>query len=115
MGTVIHPAVQRLIARIELVTVTQTETPETELRKTRYVPVAPHIDSKTEYLPDKEHRLHIRLRTQVLRIRHQQRRTDSDVSPEREKRTSSQVLLFAYLIAAPFTHTKRPQHPTRKL
>src|SRR5690606_17808860 len=101
-------------AQVELVPVTHTEIHETELRKTRKVTLTPHIEPQAEYLTNKEHRLNIRLRTEVPRIRDQQRRTESEVGPERKKRPGSQVVLVAEVIPALHTNAKRAKHQARK-
>src|SRR5690606_28585603 len=71
MGIVIDAPVQCLVARTELVAVTDTEVPDVDLRHSCYVSVTPNVHPQSKSPLHKEHRCNLRLRAKALRIRDQ--------------------------------------------
>src|SRR5690606_10028542 len=100
MGGVADPPVQRLAARVELVTVAQTETPEVELRHPRKLAVASYVCPDAEHFFDEDEGRGLRLWPQVLRIRHQHARTEVEVRAHREQRARRQVVHVAEVVTA---------------
>lgn len=84
MRGVADPPVQRLILRVELVAVTQSDTPEVEPCHARHLSVAPYVRTDAEHFPDEYQRRYLRLRPQALRVRYQQCRTNAEVRAHRK-------------------------------
>lgn len=71
MRRVVNAAVQRLVARIELVAVAEPKRREVELCHCREIAVATDIHPHAERTLNEHQRRNLCLRTQALRISHQ--------------------------------------------